>query len=111
MVRARRGYVIEAETLYRRAIRLCLMAHPPLPEIAYALSGLAPLLRAQKRHEEGESALRQALDIFRRFYGVQHPATIGCARACIRVLRANGRQEEARELELQFRISPQVPTG
>lgn len=68
-------------------------------EVAGALHNLATLYHVQRKYVEAEPVYKQALEIKTKLWGSEHPETLRLVRSYADLLRATGREFEARNLD------------
>jgi tetratricopeptide (TPR) repeat protein len=91
------GKYEEAEQLHQRALRIRdRVLGPEHPEAAQSLTNLAVLSSVQGNYLEAELLVMHALEIVERTLGPQHPQTRVAHRFYGTILRAMGREEEAK---------------
>jgi tetratricopeptide (TPR) repeat protein len=92
---------------YYQAERLateCVEIHEKLhgrehAEVGGALHNLATLYHVQRKYAEAEPVYKQALEIKTKVFGAEHPETLRLIRSYADLLRATGREFEARNLD------------
>ena len=72
---------------------------PQHPSTATSLNNLASLYRDQSKYEQAEPLYRRALAIYEKALGLQHPDTQQVRQNYASLLRAIGRDAEAKQLE------------
>jgi tetratricopeptide (TPR) repeat protein/transcriptional regulator with XRE-family HTH domain len=87
----------EAKQLHQRALHIREQAlGPEHPEVAKSLTNLAVLYSVQGNYLEAELLVMRALEIVERILGPQHSQTQASHRFYGAILRAMGREEEAK---------------
>ena len=69
------------------------------PDLAYPLHGLGNVCRDQQRYSEAEAHYERALTLREASLPADDPDLIGLREDYVVLLRATGREEEARDLE------------
>lgn len=89
----------EAEPLTKRCVEIYLEIFGNRhPDYATALHNLGTLYHIQVRFRDAEPLYREALQIRNTTLGPDHPETKGLARSLANLLRATGREEEAKRI-------------
>ena len=100
LVYRQRGFLERAEALYRRAIGI-LSSRPAAVELGAALNNLGNLLAARGRVAEGEVSLRQAIEVWEKLLGPEHPNIAAALSNLSSLERTRHRYAEAERLLAQ----------
>jgi hypothetical protein len=74
------------------------------PDTANTVWWLAYLARQQQEYEKAEPLYRRAFSVLKRVLGLEHPDTQSLRQQYTSLLRAMGREEEARVLEAEGNV-------
>lgn len=86
----------EALPSFKTALRLRTTHLPPdAPELAWAMTALAPLLAAMDKPEEAETLLRNSCTILQQRFGPEHPEVAVAVANLGEALRLSGKAPEA----------------
>ena len=94
------GKLAQAEPLFHRSLAVWEKAlGAEHPDLAYPLHGLGNVCRDQQRYSEAEAHYERALTLREASLPADDPDLIGLREDYVVLLRATGREEEARDLE------------